>query len=148
MEAGADRAPLESALRKAQWRILPLLALCYLVAYMDRTNISFAAESMNRDLHFSSQTYGLGAGLFFVSYALCEVPSNRLLLQFGARRWLACILGMGWMHDLTGGYAAGIGRLSVLWAVALACVAWVTKPRRQVAMESRVELIGTTEKSL
>jgi len=92
MDAGADRAPLESALRKAQWRILPLMALCYLVAYMDRTNISFAAESMNRDLHFSPHVYGLGAGLFFVSYALCEVPSNRLLLRFGARRWLARIL--------------------------------------------------------
>jgi ACS family tartrate transporter-like MFS transporter len=88
----AGRTTLESALRKVQWRILPLLALCYLVAYMDRTNISFAAESMNRDLHFSAQVYGLGAGLFFVSYALCEIPSNRLLLRFGARRWLACIL--------------------------------------------------------
>ena len=92
MGAGAGRAPLESALRKARWRILPLLSMCYLVAYMDRANISFAAESMNRDLHFSPHVYGLGAGLFFVSYALCEVPSNLLLLKFGARRWLARIM--------------------------------------------------------
>ena len=84
--------PLESALRKARWRILPLLSLGYLVAYTDRVNISFAAEPMNRDLHFSPHVYGLGAGLFFVSYALCEVPSNWLLLKFGARRWLARIM--------------------------------------------------------
>jgi|SRR5580658_7208245 MFS transporter, ACS family, tartrate transporter len=90
MDAGA--APLESALRKARWRILPLLALGYLAAYTDRVNISFAAESMNRDLHFSPHVYGLGAGLFFISYALCEVPSNFLLLRFGARRWLARIM--------------------------------------------------------
>jgi MFS transporter, ACS family, tartrate transporter len=92
MDAVAGRAPLESALRKARWRILPLLSLGYLAAYTDRVNISFAAESMNRDLHFSPSVYGLGAGLFFISYALCEVPSNWLLLRFGARRWLARIM--------------------------------------------------------
>lgn len=59
---------------------------------MDRVNISFAAVQMNRDLHFSATIYGLGAGLFFVSYALCEVPSNLLLVRFGARRWLSRIL--------------------------------------------------------
>jgi ACS family tartrate transporter-like MFS transporter len=92
MDAVADRGQLESALRKARWRILPLLAFGYMAAYMDRVNISFAAESMNRDLHFTPYVYGLGAGLFFVSYALCEVPSNWLLLRFGARRWLARIM--------------------------------------------------------
>jgi ACS family tartrate transporter-like MFS transporter len=92
MDADAGRASLESALRKARWRILPLLSLGYLAAYTDRVNISFAAESMNRDLHFSPSVYGLGAGLFFISYALCEVPSNWLLLRFGARRWLARIM--------------------------------------------------------
>jgi ACS family tartrate transporter-like MFS transporter len=74
---------LEAALRKARWRLIPLLAVGYLIAYMDRSNISYAAESMNRQLHFSAHVYGLGAGLFFVSYALCEVPSNALLLRFG-----------------------------------------------------------------
>jgi MFS transporter, ACS family, tartrate transporter len=92
MDAGADRAPLQSALRKARWRILPLLAAGYLAAYTDRANISFAAESMNHDLHFTPSVYGLGAGIFFVSYALCEIPSNGLLLRFGARRWLARIM--------------------------------------------------------
>ena len=83
---------LQSALAKARWRLIPLLAVCYLVAYMDRTNISFAAEPMGNALHFTQRVYGLGAGLFFVSYALCEIPSNRLLLRFGARRWLARIM--------------------------------------------------------
>ncbi len=91
---------LESGLRKARWRLLPLLSVCYLVAYMDRANISFAAKTMNHDLGFSPKTYGLGAGLFFLSYALCEVPSNRLMLRFGARRWLARIM-------LTWGLLAG-----------------------------------------
>jgi len=99
-EMGAAVPALHSALRKARWRILPLLSICYLVAYMDRANISFAAETMNRDLHFTSKIYGLGAGLFFLTYALCEVPSNRLMLRFGARRWLARIM-------LTWGLLAG-----------------------------------------
>jgi len=91
---------LSRALRKARWRLLPLLGIGYLVAYMDRANISFAASSMNHQLHFSSYVYGLGAGLFFLSYAACEIPSNALLLRFGARRWLARIL-------LTWGLLAG-----------------------------------------
>jgi ACS family tartrate transporter-like MFS transporter len=59
---------------------------------MDRVNVSFAALQMNRDLHFSASVYGFGAGLFFLSYAACEVPSNLLLVRFGARRWLARIM--------------------------------------------------------
>ena len=59
---------------------------------MDRVNISFAALQMNRDLHFSETTYGLGAGLFFLSYAFVEIPSNLLLYRFGARRWLSRIM--------------------------------------------------------
>jgi len=81
-----------SAMRKATLRLIPLMALGYGVAYMDRVNISFAALQMNRDLHFSATIYGFGAGLFFLSYAACEVPSNLLLYRFGARRWLARIM--------------------------------------------------------
>ena len=79
-------------MRKASWRLVPLIGVGYGAAYMDRVNISFAAAQMNRDLHFSASMYGLGAGLFFVSYALCEVPSNLLLVRLGPRRWLARIL--------------------------------------------------------
>jgi ACS family tartrate transporter-like MFS transporter len=81
-----------AALRKASWRLIPLIALGYGVAYMDRVNISFASLQMNRDLHFSASTYAFGAGLFFVSYAACELPSNLLLYRVGARRWFARIM--------------------------------------------------------
>ena len=73
-------------------RLIPLIAIAYGVAYTDRVNISFAALQMNRDLHFSASSYGLGAGLFFLSYAACEIPSNLLLYRFGARRWIARIM--------------------------------------------------------
>lgn len=79
-------------LRKISWRLLPLLALGYGAAYLDRTNIGLAALRMNADLHFSATVYGLGAGLFFVSYAAFEIPSNLLLERIGARRWLARIM--------------------------------------------------------
>jgi MFS transporter, ACS family, tartrate transporter len=82
----------QRTLRKAGWRLIPLLSVCYMVAFMDRANISFAALQMNRDLHFNAGIYGFGAGVFFVSYAMCELPSNLLLLKFGARRWIARIM--------------------------------------------------------
>ena len=88
----AFAASLRGALRKARARLIPLLAVCYLVAFMDRANISFAAETMNRDLGFTPKQYGLGAGLFFLSYALCGIPANRMLLRIGARRWLSALL--------------------------------------------------------
>jgi ACS family tartrate transporter-like MFS transporter len=81
-----------SAQRKASVRLLPLMAIGYGLAYMDRINISFASLQMNRDLHLSAAAYGLGAGLFFIGYAVCEVPSNLLMLRFGAKRWLARIM--------------------------------------------------------
>ena len=81
-----------SALRKAALRLLPIISIGYGLAYMDRINISFASLRMNTDLHFSATVYGLGAGLFFIGYALCEVPSNLLLLRFGPKRWLARIM--------------------------------------------------------
>jgi ACS family tartrate transporter-like MFS transporter len=88
----SDEALERTTLAKAARRLLPLISLGYGVAYMDRVNISFAATQMNHDLNFSAAAYGLGGGLFFVSYALLEVPSNLLLVRFGARRWLARIM--------------------------------------------------------
>jgi ACS family tartrate transporter-like MFS transporter len=87
-DAGVER----SALRKIAWRLLPLLGLGSAVAYVDRINISFAALQMNEDLHFSASIYGLGAGLFSLSYCLLEIPSNLLLSRFGARRWITRIM--------------------------------------------------------
>ena len=88
----ADAIVGASAQRKAALRLLPVIAIGYGLAYVDRINISFASLQMNQDLHFSASVYGFGAGLFFIGYALCEVPSNLLLLHFGARRWLARIM--------------------------------------------------------
>ncbi len=83
---------LSRALHRTSWRIIPLIALGYGTAYMDRVNISYAALQMNRDLHLSNTVYGFGAGLYFLSYAACSIPSNLMLYRFGARRWLSYIM--------------------------------------------------------
>jgi ACS family tartrate transporter-like MFS transporter len=72
--------------------LMPLLMACYLLAYLDRINIGFAAVTMNHDLHLDAYHYGLGAGLFFWGYFFFEVPSNLMLQRFGARRWIARIM--------------------------------------------------------
>lgn len=94
MGAGDDgqAAVGASAMRKAMWRIIPLILVAYLFAYMDRVNVSFAATDMNADLGFSATVYGLGGGLFFLGYALFEVPSNLMLVRVGARPWIARIM--------------------------------------------------------
>src|SRR3990172_3203244 len=81
-----------STIHRITWRLIPFLLLLYVVAWLDRVNISFAALQMNEDLNFSSSVYGFGAGVFFVGYALCEVPSNLILARVGARRWIARIM--------------------------------------------------------
>src|SRR5271165_2866571 len=78
-------------LRRVFWRLIPFLFLLYVCAYLDRVNLSFAALSMRRELGFSGAVYGAGAGLFFVSYALFEIPANLVLLRLGPRRWIAII---------------------------------------------------------
>jgi len=90
-EANSD-AIGRSANRKAGLRLIPLIGIGYGLAYIDRLNLSFASLQMNHDLHFSASVYGLGAGLFFIGYALFEIPSNLMLLRFGAKRWLARIM--------------------------------------------------------
>ncbi len=87
-----EQAICKSAMNKAFWRILPLILVAYLFAYMDRVNVSFAAASMNEDLKFSATIYGLGGGLFFLGYALFEIPSNLMLVRYGARKWIARIM--------------------------------------------------------
>lgn len=73
-------------------KLLPFLMLLYLIAYIDRSNISVAALQMNADLGLTAKMYGYGAGLFFVTYILFEVPSNVILARVGARRWIARIM--------------------------------------------------------
>src|SRR5262245_1538418 len=88
----ADDAVARSAMWKAMWRIVPLILLAYVVAYMDRVNVSFAALQMNDDLKFSATIYGLGGGLFFLGYALFEVPSSLMLARYSAPQWIARIM--------------------------------------------------------
>ncbi|GHB75741.1 MFS transporter [Streptomyces viridiviolaceus] len=77
---------------KVKRRLVPLIALLYLIAYLDRNNVGFAKSAMAADLGFSDAVYGLGAGIFFIGYVLFEVPSNAAMYRFGARRWIARIL--------------------------------------------------------
>jgi sugar phosphate permease len=85
-------ADVESALTKARRRLLPFLFLLYVVSYLDRVNVGFAALQMNAAIGLSDVTYSLGAGIFFLSYTLFEVPSNIILARVGARRWIARIM--------------------------------------------------------
>ncbi len=87
-----DTTVRKSAYRKIAFRLMPFLMLCYFCAYLDRVNVGFAKLQMMSDLQFSEAVYGLGAGIFFIGYFLCEVPSNIVLHKVGARRWIARIM--------------------------------------------------------
>jgi len=83
---------LASAIHKAAFRLIPFLCLAYMVNFLDRVNVGFAALHMNEDLGFSPSVYGLGAGIFFLGYIAFEIPSNLALQRFGARIWIARIM--------------------------------------------------------
>ena len=89
--AGSE-AVLQSAVRKAALRFVPLLTIAYLFNYLDRTSLGFAALTMNKQLGLSPSQFGLAAGIFFLGYSSFEIPSNLMLYRFGARRWLARIM--------------------------------------------------------
>ncbi|MDR3529092.1 MAG: MFS transporter [Rhodopila sp.] len=95
-------------MRKVYLHILPFTFALYLICYLDRANIGFAALTMNRDLGLSSYIYGLGAGAFFWGYFLLEVPSNLILEKVGARRWIC--------------------RIMVTWGIVSGCFAFVNGP--------------------
>jgi ACS family tartrate transporter-like MFS transporter len=77
---------------KCAWRLIPFMGFLLIVNYVDRLNVGFAALTMNKDLGFSPTVFGFGAGVFFVSYALLQVPANVILERVGAKRWVFCIL--------------------------------------------------------
>ncbi len=79
---------------KCAWRLIPFMMLLYIVNYVDRVNVGFAALTMNKDLGFSPSVFGFGAGIFFFSYALCQVPSSVILERAGAKRAVFCIMVM------------------------------------------------------
>jgi D-galactonate transporter len=93
---------------KVTWRLIPLLFMCYVVAYLDRVNVGFAKLQMLKDLGFSETVYGLGAGIFFIGYFVFEVPSNIILHKVGARVWIA--------------------RVMITWAIISAATMFVTTP--------------------
>ncbi len=103
----ADRA-LDAVYRRITWRVVPILCLGYLVSYIDRVNVGFAKLQMLGDLHMSEAVYGFGVSLFFITYILCEVPSNLLLVRTGPRVWLA--------------------RIMISWGAVSACMALVHTP--------------------
>jgi MFS family permease len=107
---------------KVTKRLLPFLMLLYLIAYLDRSNISVAALQMNADLGLSAKMYGLGAGLFYVTYILFEIPSNVILVKVGARRWIA--------------------RIMVTWGVVAIGMAFIRTPEQLYGMRL---LLGTAE---
>src|ERR1700722_15948269 len=88
----ASDAVLQSAVRKAAMRFVPLLTIAYLFNYLDRTSLGFAALTMNQQLGLTAGQFGLAAGVFFLGYSTFEIPSNLMLYRFGARRWLARIM--------------------------------------------------------
>src|SRR5215469_13571909 len=78
--------------RKIAWRIMPIVVIGYIVAYIDRVNVSFAKLQMLDDLKLSESVYGVGAGIFFLGYFAFEVPSNIMLHKVGARVWICRVI--------------------------------------------------------
>lgn len=93
----------EHTRRKINRRLIPFLLLLYTIAYVDRTNLSYASLEMTKELHFSSEVYGLGAGIFFLGYWLLELPGAILVERWSARKWISRImLSWGAVAALTG----------------------------------------------
>jgi len=95
MISDTDRIASDHILARAAWRLIPFMSLMYVVSFLDRVNISFAALQMNADLGFSKEAYGFAAGIFFWGYFFFEVPSNLALQKFGARLWM-CRICLTW----------------------------------------------------
>jgi MFS family permease len=89
----SDTATVEhQTIRKVAWRLMPFVTVGYFLASLDRVNVGFAALQMNQDLGLSAAAFGMGAGLFFVSYCLFAVPCNVMMVRVGARRWLSVVM--------------------------------------------------------
>jgi D-galactonate transporter len=108
----ADDSALRAVYRKVSWRLLPFLLLCYVLAYLDRVNISYAKIAMQQEFGLTDAAYGLAAGIFFIGYVMFEVPSNLWLARVGVRRtlsrimllWGATSTAMLFVHDSTSFY--------------------------------------------
>ncbi len=104
----------QKTIRKLQWRLIPFLFLLYVISFIDRVNISFAALTMNKDLGITSEQFGIVAGVFFFGYVLSGIPSNLLLHKFGARVWITAILVVWGLFALLMGFVHSVRELYVL----------------------------------
>jgi ACS family tartrate transporter-like MFS transporter len=102
--ASADAAAVaDRARRRVTRRLMPYLFLLYIIAYLDRVNVGYAALGMTNDLGFTTEVYGFGAGVFFAGYFLLEIPGTILVERWSARRWIARIMiSWGLVAALTG----------------------------------------------
>src|SRR6201990_355102 len=99
-------------MRRVSWRLMPFLLAAYVICYIDRVNVGFAALQMNKAVGIDPKIYGLGAGIFFLGYFFFEVPSNLALERFGARTWIARIM-ISW-GIVSGAFALIGGPISFL----------------------------------
>ncbi|PYI69059.1 MFS transporter [Arthrobacter livingstonensis] len=116
---------LKSAVHKATFRLMPMLVILYVVAFLDRTNVGFAEAALEADKGISAGAYALGAGIFFIGYAIFEIPSNLMLKKVGAKIWLA--------------------RIAITWGIVSACFAFVQGEQSFIALRF---LLGVTEAGL
>ena len=107
---------------RAAWKLIPFLLILYIISFLDRVNVGFAKLQMSTDIGLSDAVFGLGAGIFFIGYAACEIPSNLLLQRFGARFWIARIL--------------------VVWGIISVCFMFVTTPAQFLTLRF---LLGIAE---
>ena len=109
LSPSAPLSPLDRARRKAYWRLIPLLFVCYIIAYVDRSNVAIAKLTMVRDLPaFTEEVIGFGAGVFFLGYFLLEIPGTLIVERWSARKWIC--------------------RIMVSWGIVAAATAWVRTP--------------------
>jgi D-galactonate transporter len=111
-----------AAYNRAGWKLIPFLLLLYIISFLDRVNVGFAKLQMSADIGLSDAVFGLGAGIFFIGYAACEIPSNLLLQRYGARFWIARIL--------------------VVWGIISVCFMFVTTPAQFLTLRF---LLGIAE---
>ncbi|GAA1085871.1 MFS transporter [Pseudonocardia alni] len=144
--AAPPTAALPALYRRIAWRILPLLVICYLFAYIDRVNIGFAKLQMSEDIGISESVYGLAAGIFFLGYVIFEVPSNLLLRRIGTRKtifrimllWGVTSAAMLFVHDAMSFYVLrfllGVFEAGFAPGIIFYLTVWFPKARMGAAM--------------
>lgn len=144
--SASDNGPLAGAISKVKWRILPLFVVMFIANYIDRVNIGFVRSHLATDLGVGSAAFGFGAGLFFVAYAIFEVPSNMLLQKYGAKAWLTRIMltwglvaaGMAFVQDETWFYVMrfllGVAEAGFFPGVVYYFTQWLPNSHRGKAM--------------